>query len=54
MEEYRGYEIKQNDYSVSRNGSANFIFRNLQDCDEPSGWGETVQDCKTQIDEMLA
>lgn len=51
--EYNGYLIKVNDYRNSKHKNCDFIFHNLNDCDEPIGTGESIADCKKQINEII-
>ena len=47
--EYKGYEIKLNDYSNGE-GPVKYEFRNMNDYDESLGHGRSVEDCMAEID----
>ena len=47
--EYKGYEIKLNDYSNGE-GPVKYEFRNMNDYDESLGYGRSVEDCMAEID----
>ena len=49
--EYNGYLIRINDYRNSKHPNCDFIFHNLNDCDEVIGTGESIKYCQEQIDE---
>jgi hypothetical protein len=50
--EYKGYEIKLNDYSNGE-GPVKYEFRNMNDYDESLGHGRSVKDCIEQIDYII-
>ena len=51
--EYRGYKIYENDYRDARNRSADFLFHNLNDCDENVGCANSVVECLKQINDIV-
>lgn len=51
--EYRGYSIEPNENFNQRHPSFNYLFHNLDDCDESGGSGQYIEDCKEQIDERI-
>lgn len=50
---YKCYLIKINDYRNSKYKNCDFIFYDLNDCDAIIRTGESIKDCKEQIDELL-
>jgi len=47
---YKGYKIEPNPYVMHY--SVSYMFTNMNDCDAAMGYGETIQECKNQIDEQ--
>lgn len=54
MIEYKGFNIYKNEHFRSKFPTTKFVFF-LKDWDEgdPQGHGESVEDCKKQIDEII-
>jgi hypothetical protein len=50
---YKGYEIAANPFYSEPMKHVRFIFRSLTDCDASLGYGESVEDCFLQIDELI-
>jgi len=54
MEEtYKRYRIYANEYCNAKYPDCNFVFYNLDDCDECMGNGISIEDCKEQINEII-
>lgn len=51
--QYEGYLIVENEFYYFKYPQFKFLFHNLNDSDQPSGNGATIEDCKMQIDELL-
>ena len=51
---YNGYLIYANDYKHSKFPNFDFLFHNLNDCDEPQGAGNNIFECKKQIDKIIS
>jgi len=53
--EYKGYAIYKSDHVVyiPLQKNLKYEFYNLNNCDECIYFGETIEDCKKQIDEKL-
>ena len=54
MIEYKGFDIYENELYFAKHPETKFVFF-LKDWDEgdPHGNGESVEDCKKQIDEII-
>ena len=54
MIEYKGFDIYENEFYFAKHPETKFVFF-LKDWDEddPHGNGESVEDCKKQIDEII-
>lgn len=52
MENYKGYIIEYNDCKQSEYPQFNFVFYNM-DFDEKNRFGETIEECKEQIDFII-
>ena len=52
--EHRGYIIRPNEYNYGNKPGTKYEFYNTNDPDQSMGQGSSVEDCKQQIDELLA
>jgi len=53
MVDYKGYKILINDYNYGHLESVKYLFYNTNNCDEPSGTGSSIEDCKQQINYLV-
>lgn len=50
---HKGYDIYKNEYYNVAYPSTEYLYHNTNDCDEPIGTGDSIQDCIEQIEEQL-
>lgn len=49
---YKGYWITENDFRHPQ--VPKWLFSSITDCDEPTGSGHTIENCKEQIEDIIA